>query len=179
MDSCAICHTTHARPNRMGGLGVCDVCLHGGAADAVAHRGWRITSHSWTSRRNKQILHHCEVKAQPASAGPLKATFRMKGSLDALLRALYRSWTDDPAFDRLVYVSTSTADQTAAFLRDDGAQSAIMDLVGERAKVWIADDRVQARATSAEAHPDPVRLEAEVAVLMVHVEAFALSGGAS
>jgi hypothetical protein len=78
---------------------------------------------------------------------------------------------DDELFQRLVHVSTESKEHTLAFLRDDDARSAVMDLVGEGGSLSIEGSRVHVQVVMAQDtdHFDPALIEVETAVLLHHL----------
>ncbi len=170
MAVCALCNKTRTGMNRTSGLDVCDVCRRGGVEAATAGRGWSFTSRSRTVRTKNSTWYIVDVEGRMGRPVPLKATFRMKRGLYALLGWVLGARTGDPLFDKLVYATGTPVDVLSDFLEDDGAQSAVMDLVGEMGTIRLQGNRTSVSVQSTEAPPDASRIEAEVAVLMAHLE---------
>ena len=171
--TCGICLTPKIGTNRVGGLGICDKCLNGGAEQAAAGRGWNLESRSWTTGHGRNQWYHCEAKGVLPGAPDMQAKFKMK--VGGLFAAILSIKTDDPLFNQSVDARSKTKDLTRQFLEDDGAQSAIMDLVGERAKIKIEGEHIVAHAAAGYQYGEPpseLRVLAETAVLMAHVAKF-------
>ena len=170
MATCALCHKSRTGMNRVSGLDVCDVCWRGGVAQATAHRGWAFRSRNRTVRTKNNTYFICDVVGTVENPLPLNATFRMKNALWTVLGWFTGQSTGDPLFDKLVYANGSPGDAMTRFLEDDGAQSAVMDLVGEMGTVQLNGRTLKVSVQSNDAPPDSARIEAEVAVLMAHLE---------
>jgi hypothetical protein len=174
--TCAVCQKSRKGANRLGGLDVCDVCFNGGAAEAVEHRGWVLQTKSWVHPSRDGTNFHCEsIGKMPNSTG-LKATFRMKTGVWWFLGMFTGIKVEDPLFNKLVMAKSDTGPKTRAFLASEGAQSAIMDLVGDYARIEVRGNRISCHAVAKEI-PSETRIEAETAVLMAHLETFAVVGG--
>lgn len=175
--TCGVCLKPKVGTNRVGGLGICDTCLNGGAEKAAAGRGWQLASRSWTTGTGRNTWYHCEAKGVLPGAPEMKAKFKRK--VGGLFAAIFSIKTDDPLFNQSVDARSKTKEIAQQFLEDDGAQSAIMDLVGERAKVKIDGENIVAHAAAGYQYGDPpseLRVLAETAVLMAHLAKFSERG---
>jgi len=99
------------------------------------------------------------------------ASFRRKGlaSLAGLFGMTIR--VPDPLFHELGVIITRDTARTRRFIEDDGAQSAVMDLLGE--DVAIKVQRSGRIVVSGKRKSDPfdqTAIERELAVLLVHLD---------
>ena len=168
---CAVCLVQRPVMNRVGGLDVCNVCNHGGAAAAVAGRGWTLGSKYSTFRTKDDTIYTVRAQGRHTTSSGLNATFRMKQGMWALLGMFMGTSVGDPLFDKLVLARGTPADRLSRFLGGDGAQSALMDLVGEGGTITVRGPEVDV-VVEARDMPDQARIESELAVLMTHLEGF-------
>lgn len=170
--NCDLCNTPYKSMNRMGGLNVCDPCVGGLAGHKAKARGWLVEEAEWVVQVKNNITYYGRVVGVINKQSPLQLTLRPKTGLWSLLGLVTGQRSGDPLFDRMVYASTRDAGPVQAWFRHDGVQSAIMDLLGDRAVVYIAGDRVEVNVAQGE----PVvmnRLVVETMVLMTYVQRFA------
>jgi hypothetical protein len=156
--------------NRAGGMNVCDRCFHGGASDSVRARGWLLSATMSRFQVKETTFFTVVVTGKLDTPTPLTATFRMKSGVWMLAGLFGRTPTNDPLFNKMVYASGDTS--MRSFLESDGAQSAVMDLVGELGTIHVGGSSVSVSVTQQDTAPEQARIEAEVAVLMAHVAAF-------
>lgn len=173
MSSCAVCLKSKGSMNRVGGLDVCDVCFQGGVSTVVGERGWQLSAESWIAHDGEETVYYTHVQGTLATTSTLDLTVSMRTGLNALKAVFWGINVDDPLFNRTVYARSNAPARAKVFLAEDGHQSAVMDLIGERCTVTILGDAVSARAEGS-TPADQARLEAEVAVLMAHLENFGL-----
>ncbi len=169
---CAVCEARGAAMNRLGGLDVCDSCLGGGASASASRRGWSLGAETRLVTTQDRSLHVTTVVGRLDEAPPIRATFRLREGIWRALSWFHGVKAAEPLFDRTVFVTSPTAAATARLLADEGAQSALMDLVGEGARVDVDGASVDVVIRRPDP-PDVARLTAEVAVLMAHLRAFA------
>lgn len=171
---CALCRSTEdPRPNRIGGVDLCRRCYDGGAVAAAHARGFQL-------RVKCAIVGHGDKRFYVASgdasvAKPLfDANFRRKGlaSLAGLLGMTIR--VQDPLFHQLGVIVTRDKPGTRRFIDEDGAQSAVMDLLGEDVSIKVKRTG-QVRLSGQRKHDpfDQTAIEREVAVLLVHLDSYA------
>jgi len=171
--SCAVCLTPRSEMNRVGGLDVCDVCFHGGAAAAVAPRGWQLRSDTSVFRTKDHTYYTTTTVGVLEQGSPIRATIRLRQGLWVLMSWFGGIKVADPLFNRMLYVTSATTPATRRFLESEGAQSAVMDLAGERGRIDIDGGVVRVVVALTDEQPDEARLESEVAVLMAHLGTFA------
>lgn len=171
---CALCRSTKdARPNRIGGIDLCHRCYDGGAVAAAHARGFSLRVQcSTVGHGDKQFF---VARGNAAVAKPLfNASFRRKGlaSLAALFGMTIR--VQDPLFHKLGVIVTSDKARTRRFIENDGAQSAVMDLLGEDVGIKIRRSG-QLEVSGVRKHDpfDQTSIEREVAVLLVHLDGYA------
>jgi hypothetical protein len=76
---------------------------------------------------------------------PLRASFRKESWGDAVVKVFKKELqTGDAAFDALVYISTDTPSETAAFLSSEGTRKALAEAVEDGGPVEIEGARVVA-----------------------------------
>ena len=103
----------------------------------------------------------------------IRASFSREGLKHSVLK-LFKSemQVGDPTFDKLVYISTETRDQTARLVAAESVQVAILAFVGTGGDVTIDDDVVTLRVrddVDDSVEPDP----REEAILLAHLLACA------
>jgi hypothetical protein len=79
----------------------------------------------------------------------------------------------DPLFHKLGVIVTRDKARTRRFINDDGAQSAVMDLLGEDVSIKIKRTG-QIKLSGQRKHDpfDQTAIEREVAVLLVHLDGY-------
>lgn len=173
ISACALCRSTKdARPNRIGGVDLCRRCYDGGAVAAAHARGFNLRIKcSTVGHGDKKFF---VAQGQAAVAKPLfNASFRRKGlaSLAALFGMTIR--VQDPLFHKLGVIVTTDKPRTRRFIDNDGAQSAVMDLLGEDVSIKIRRNG-QITVSGVRKHDpfDQTSIEREVAVLLVHLDGY-------
>lgn len=116
------------------------------------------------------------AEAKARVPGPLfAAKFMRKGGRN-LLRSLFGGGlrVDDPLFHEIGRIETDDPHPTSLFMESEGAQSIVMDLLGEDVAITVrADGRVTAMGRRKSEAFDQANIERELAVLLVHLDAFA------
>lgn len=172
--ACALCRSTKDdRPNRIGGVDLCRRCYDGGAVAAAHARGFNLRIKCATvGHGDKKFF---VARGNASVAKPLfNASFRRKGfaNLAALFGMTIR--VQDPLFHKLGVIVTTDKARTRRFIDNDGAQSAVMDLLGEDVAIKIRQSG-QITVSGARKHDpfDQTSIEREVAVLLVHLDGYA------
>jgi hypothetical protein len=168
---CALCRSTKDRRlNRIGGVDLCGRCYDGGAVDAADDRGFRLEVECTVVGHGDKRFYRARGSATVAK--PLfDASFRRKGlaSLAGLFGMTIR--VPDPLFHELGVIITRDVARTRRFIEEDGAQSAVMDLLGEDVSIKVrrtGQIRLSGQRTS---DPfDQTAIERELAVLLVHLD---------
>jgi len=174
--TCDLCQGTYASADRMGGMNVCDRCVGGWAVEEADQRGWSISEEQWTTKHNDQVTFHGMVSGQLPVGLPIETTIRVKQGLWAFVGLFSGVKTGDPLFDKLAWVKPDKRGLMKRFLADEAAQSAVMDLVGEGARIKISERYVEAHASG----PESIkmnRLGVETIILMTHLTRFVEGGG--
>ncbi|PRP95535.1 hypothetical protein ENSA5_38180 [Enhygromyxa salina] len=173
---CALCRTTEdPRPNRIGGIDLCRRCHDGGAVAAAHARGFQLrVKCGFVGHGDKRVY---VAQGDASVARPLfDASFRRKGlaSLVGLLGMTIR--VEDPLFHKLGVIITRDKPGTHRFIDDDGAQTAVMDLLGEDVSVKVKRAG-QVKLSGRRKHEpfDQTAIERELAVLLVHLDGYAAS----
>ena len=129
-----------------------------------------MTTTTWVRSSNDDTTYYGQVVGWFGGAVPFTGSLRRKTAFHRWLPFWRGVKTRDPLFNRSVYALGT--DGLATFLDSDGAQSAAMDLVGEGAMIKVYPGNVDVIAASDRPIVE-TRLEAETAVFMAHVEAYA------
>ena len=177
---CGVCQVD--RPgtmNRMGGLDVCDVCARGAASESVKARGWTLNAESFVRYTRDHTWYYVRVEGTIDDPLAMTATFRMKEGYWFWLGMVWGIRVNDPLFNKLVLATSATKPLTRQFLESEGAQSALMDLVGEGGTIQVRGSSISVQVRQEGSAPDQARIEAETAVLMAHLETFAAVQAAS
>lgn len=140
---------------------------------AAAHaRGFALGVKCTTVQYGEHRLYRAHGRA--AVAKPLfDASFRRKGlaSLAALFGMTLR--VRDPLFHELGVIVTSDKARTRRFIDEDGAQSAVMDLLGEDVSIKVRrTGQIQLSGQRQHDPFDQTAIEREVAVLLVHLDRY-------
>lgn len=171
--ACALCRSTEdPKPNRTGGVDLCRRCHDGGAVAAAHARGFGLRAKYSSVGHGEERMF--KVDGGGSVAKPLfDASFRRKGfaSLAALLGMTIR--VSDPLFHKLGVIVTRDKPRTRRFIADDGAQSAVMDLLGEDVNIKVRRGG-QIEVSGMRKHDpfDEIAIERELAVLLVHLDAY-------
>ncbi len=171
--ACALCRSTKdPRPNRIGGVDLCYRCYDGGAVAAARARGFKLRVECSAFGRGDDRIYL--VTGSGAVAKQLfNASFRRKGlaSLAALFGMTIR--VQDPLFHKLGVIVTRDKARTRRFIQDDGAQSAVMDLLGEDVSIKVRRTGVISLSGQRKFDPfDQTAIERELAVLLVHLDRY-------
>lgn len=173
--TCALCRGAEdPKPNRIGGLDLCRRCYDGGAVAAAHARGFGL------GVKCGQVGPHDDpiftAKGTASVGKPLfNASFRRKGVV-SLLAGLFGMAirVKDPLFHKIGAIVTLDKARTRRFIEDDGAQSAVMDLLGEDVSVKIQEGGQLSLSGARKNDPfDQTAIEREVAVLLVHLDRYA------
>lgn len=171
--ACALCGSRKDRRlNRIGGVDLCHRCYEGGAVAAAHARGFALGVELTTWYYENTSIHR--VRGRAAVARPLfDASFRRKGlaSLAALFGMTLR--VRDPLFHEIGVIVTRDKARTRRFIDDDGAQSAVMDLLGEDVSIKVRrTGQIQLSGQRQEDPFDQTAIEREAAVLLVHLDRY-------
>jgi hypothetical protein len=164
---------------RASGLDLCPQCFAGQSVDALRERrGFTISERTWLEGV-KAPSTWSEVSGAIAHPVDVEAVFSNEGFLEKIGKLFTGELqTGDPLFDDKILVRTSTPEQLAALLRDEGLRMAILDLVPVVLRVDL--DAKGVRTSYCHAWQDaPGRDEIVrgVAVLLHHLEAAAVGAG--
>lgn len=171
--ACSLCRNTEdPRPNRIGGVDLCRRCYDGGAEAAAHARGFRLGVECGIVGHGDKTVY--VTKGSAAVGKPLfNASFRRKGlaSLAGLFGLTIR--VQDPLFHKLGVIITRDKSGTGRFIEDDGAQSAVMDLLGESVSIEVRRTGQIKVSGGRKLEPfDQVVIEREMAVLLVHLDRY-------
>ena len=173
--TCGLCLVAASRSsiNRVGGIDLCDRCYHGGCVQAAELRGFQIkvTIPSYVVGARKVYV----VRAEASIAEPLfRVGFYRKHPLVWLWSLLGMGIrVEDPLFHKIGTIIAHDKKQARQFMASDGAQSAVMDLLGEDVSIVFEQSGRIRISGQREAEPyDPTVIEREIAVLLVHVHRF-------
>jgi hypothetical protein len=148
------------------GVDICDSCRDPDQLEAaVRAKDWTVSTRRWKERRQRRktqigsgyhdkesVTSHClELNVGAPGTRPIEAQFTAQ-TLDRQIDKLFHEEAEagDPVFDDKIYVSTSDREATSAFLKDEGVQTAILDLFAEGAYVTIDATGVHVRDCSYE-----------------------------
>ena len=94
------------------------------------------------------------------------ASFRKESWGDALVKVFKKELqTGDPAFDKLVYITTDTPDATSAFLRSPDTRNAIALAIETGGPIEIAGNQVVAHSIGHDRNDDPTIVRIIAALL--------------
>lgn len=173
---CAFCELPFAREHlrRDHELDICDHCANGGAQEALAARGHKLTVREWTSKvrspNSSYTVYHLAVTGTTPGF-TVTAEFTREGMLTRL-RKLFKHEVQvgDPLFDDFVFINTDDRRETEALLRRSGAQSTLMDLLGRFDRVSFKYGTIELY----EQNTAPIDFGAEgtlaMCALLVHIE---------
>ena len=169
MSSCDLCGESAPSLHRLSGLDVCDGCRHGALASTEGP-GWSLNMRVGTAMGHLR----CELQGTVQSMGPMNATFRRLEVWQRWLSGLPffgLKGLDDPLFQRTVKVWTDTPAETLAFLGNEHARSAVMDLVGEDALIELFGGRIRVAVVHTQDVDgfDPALIQVETMVLCAHL----------
>ncbi len=173
---CALCRrSADGLYNRVGGVDLCNSCHDGGAVAAACARGFAMEVECATLGSGKSEVQVAQGRA--SMPAPLfNASFRRKGlaSLAGLLGMTIR--VQDPLFHQLGVILTRDRARTQRFIDGEGAQSAVLDLLGESVNISVrSNGQVKLAGRSRHEPFDPTAIELKFAVLLVHLEAYSQS----
>lgn len=173
---CALClRESVSPPNRVGGLDLCNFCAFGGALAAAKARGYQLEVDCFAIGPSRAMTFFARGDAR-LEMPALKASFRRRG-FGSLLRRIFtrRVRLSDPLFHRIGHIESPERVQVLEFMDDEGVQGIVMELLGEDVNISIArNGRVKVRGVRTSGAFDRTRLELGMAVLMVHLDRFAL-----
>ena len=162
----------------VGGMALCRRCYLGDLQRALQMRGWSLKSKHHEVRLRRDDDHRVLVTevqmvigAQPALR--LRAQrFRFWMVLLGLLRRRARS--SDSLFEAKVRVWTEGPAQAEAFMKQEGVESCLFDVLGNLAPSYaqIQGENVSVHYYSDDPHTEG-EIVARVAVLALHLERFA------
>ena len=181
--SCALCEDPLTQGHDLvGGLALCQRCYLGDLQRVAQLRGWSLKSRQYEvyrSRDHDQRTLVTEVRivivAQPALR--LRAQrFRLWMVLLGLLHGRARS--SDSLFEAKVRVWTRGPAQAEAFMKREGVESSLFDVLGD---LPLSDAEIQSENVRVDYYSEDPHSEGEivarVAVLALHVERFAAADG--
>ncbi len=174
--TCDLCgETREARAlNRLTELDICDNCEVGDLTHCRAHQGWKINVRRWKvgsehSEGGSATLYKLTITV-PNTSG-IQASFGPEGLIEKGIKLFKRELqAGDPAFDKVVYVSTDTRETTARLIGASGAQAAIMELVGEGRTVRLDGRELVTTGDIVPNSPPLDRIIMKCCLLMRHVE---------
>jgi len=139
--------------NRVGGLDICDGCLHGDMSTRLKHMGIVVdgkavqvarSSGSAYDSGDPHIVVEIEVGGTCPNHLPIGLAFSREGFTAKIAKLFTKEiQVGDPLFDDFIYIRCSGDEDIAErFLADEGVQTAIMELVGPKGHVTIEGGQI-------------------------------------
>jgi hypothetical protein len=172
--TCAVCgHTddSGASSNRVGGADVCNRCYLGDAPQQIRARGWtfEIRQKDMGTGRESAPRHRTEAKLDLLTAPVVHLRCERRTFVWWLLGLITPGVkSGDPIFDRHVRVESETPEAARAFLRDEGVQSILLDMLGEGSWVTVTYGAIRIYSARHE-YVEEARFSSEMCVLASHL----------
>ncbi len=161
--------------DRVCGFDLCSVCGFGNLDSGLERWGLTLEQRRWReqvgSGDNKSMADGLEVKVSFPTKLAAQAHFRQETGFDRLGQwwKATEPQGDEPLFDRAIFVDESSGADLTTIVRDEGVQTAIMELVATGG-VRLGDGWVRARRLSSMAYPEFSETAVPLVLLAVHLE---------
>lgn len=181
--NCGLCGDSLAGHGHdlVGGLALCRRCFLGDVQRVAEARGWGLWSkHAEVSRGDdNDRAYVTEVRVVLATEVALRAVIRRRRWWSAILGLIRpQARSGDPLFAAHVIVWSPQPRQAEEFLRRGGAESSVMDVLGNLlpSRVEIRGGNLTIRYVADDPHTEG-EIVARACVLAHHVQQFAANGG--